>query len=167
MYFIVRHGRWIDMTGIPFRRYLAEGYQGERATMEDWVQHLTTLFPEVRLKKYLEIRCIDQLPEELMLSVPALCKGIFYENDSLWAAWDLVKKWSWEERVRAYYDSHQQALGARVRGISLLDLAKELLMISWEGLQRHNQCNAAGRMKPSTLNGYAKKFGEDSAPRTT
>jgi len=105
MYFIVRHGRWIDMTGIPFRRYLAEGHQGERATMEDWVQHLTTLFPEVRLKKYLEIRCIDQLPAELMLSVPALCKGIFYENDSLWAAWDLVKKWSWEERVSAYYDS--------------------------------------------------------------
>lgn len=145
MYFIVRHGQWIDMTGIPFRRYLAEGHEGNRASMEDWIQHLTTLFPEVRLKKYLEIRCIDQQPAELMLAVPALCKGIFYENDALWAAWDLVKKWSWEERVSSYFDSHSQALGTRVRGISFLDLAKELVMIAWEGLERHNQCNAAGQ----------------------
>jgi glutamate--cysteine ligase len=144
MYFIVRHGRWINTTGIPFRRFLTEGYGGERATMEDWIQHLTTLFPEVRLKKYLEIRCLDNQPRELMLAVPALCKGIFYENDALWAAWDLVKKWSWEERVRVYLDAHQQALGARVRGITLLDFAKELVSIAWEGLERHNQCNEAG-----------------------
>ena len=70
MYFIVRHGRWIDMTGIRFRQFLTEGHNGERATMEDWTQHLTTLFPEVRIKKYLEIRCIDQQPAELMLAVP-------------------------------------------------------------------------------------------------
>jgi len=144
MYFIVRHGRWIDMTGIPFRRYLAEGHEGERATVEDWTQHLTTLFPEVRLKKYLELRCIDNQPLEFMLAVPALCKGIFYENDALWAAWDLVKKWSWEERVTAYLDAHRQALGARVRGITLHDFAKELLAIASEGLERHDQCNVAG-----------------------
>ena len=144
MYFIVRHGRWIDMTGIPFRRFLAEGHEGERATLEDWTQHLTTLFPEVRIKKYLELRCIDQQPLEFMLAVPALCKGIFYENDSLWAAWDLIKKWSWEERVAAYLAAHRQALGVRVHGITLLDFAKELLSIAWEGLQRHNQCNVAG-----------------------
>ncbi|MEW6298667.1 MAG: glutamate-cysteine ligase family protein, partial [Thermodesulfobacteriota bacterium] len=144
MYFIVRHGRWIDMTGIPFRRFLTEGHEGERATMEDWSLHLTTLFPEVRVKRYLEIRCIDNQPRELMLAVPALCKGVFYETDALWAAWDLVKKWSWEERVAAYLAAHRQALGARVRGVTLLDLAKELLLIAWEGLERHNQCNAAG-----------------------
>jgi glutamate--cysteine ligase len=144
MYFIVRHGRWVDMTGIPFRRFLTEGYEGERATIEDWTQHLTTLFPEVRIKKYLELRCIDQQPLEFMLAVPALCKGIFYENDALWGAWDLVKKWSWEERVAAYLAAHRQALGVRVHGITLLDFAKELLSIAWEGLERHNQCNAAG-----------------------
>jgi len=144
MYFIVRHGHWIDMTGIPFRRFLTEGHNGERATMEDWTLHLTTLFPEVRIKKYLEIRCIDQQPYEFMLAVPALCKGIFYENDCLWAAWDLVKKWSWEERVEAYLTAHRQALGARVQGMILLDFAKELLSIAWEGLQRHNKCNTKG-----------------------
>ncbi|MBI3246918.1 MAG: glutamate--cysteine ligase [Deltaproteobacteria bacterium] len=144
MYFIVRHGRWIDMTGIPFRQYFMEGHEGHRATMEDWTQHLTTLFPEVRLKKYLEIRCIDQQPHEFMLAVPALCKGIFYENDALWAAWDLVKKWSWEERVTAYLDSHRQGLGVRVHGITLLDYSKELVAIASEGLERHDQCNAKG-----------------------
>jgi len=144
MYFIVRHGRWIDMTGIPFRRFLTEGHEGERASLEDWTQHLTTLFPEVRIKKYLELRCIDQQPREFMLAVPALCKGVFYENDALWAAWDLVKKWSWEERVAAYLAAHRQALGVRVHGITLLDFAKELLAIAWEGLERHNQSNAVG-----------------------
>jgi glutamate--cysteine ligase len=164
MYFIVRHGRWIDMTGIPFRRYLTEGHEGQRATMEDWAQHLTTLFPEVRLKKYLEIRCIDQQPAEFMLAVPALCKGIFYENDALWAAWDLVKKWSWEERVNVYLDSHRQALGARVHGISLLDLAKELVMIASEGLKRHNQCNAAGQNETIYLERLREEIWKGQCP---
>ncbi|HKA55064.1 MAG TPA: glutamate-cysteine ligase family protein, partial [Candidatus Binatia bacterium] len=164
MYFIVRHGRWIDMTGIPFRRFLSEGHEGERATLEDWTQHLTTLFPEVRIKKYLELRCIDQQPLEFMLAVPALCKGVFYENDALWAAWDLVKKWSWEERVASYFDAHRQALGARVRGITLLDFAKELLAIAREGLQRHNQCNAAGENETLYLERLREELWKGQCP---
>ncbi len=144
MYFIVRRGQWIDMTGIPFRQYLAEGHNGERATMEDWNQHLTTLFPEVRIKRYLELRCFDNQPYELMLSVPAMCKGIFYNDDPLWAAWDLVKKWSWEERVTAYQAAHREGLGVRVQGIRLADYAKELVSIAWTGLERNNHCNEAG-----------------------
>ncbi|MCS6926308.1 MAG: glutamate-cysteine ligase family protein [Candidatus Binatia bacterium] len=164
MYFIVRHGRWIDMTGIPFRRFLAEGHEGERATMEDWSLHLTTLFPEVRLKRYLEIRCIDNQPYELMLAVPALCKGVFYEPDALWAAWDLVKKWSWEERMAAYLAAHRQALGARVRGVTLLDLAKELLLIAWEGLERHNQCNQAGENETMYLERLREELWKGQCP---
>jgi glutamate--cysteine ligase len=164
MYFIVRHGRWVDMTGIPFRRFLAEGHEGERATLEDWTQHLTTLFPEVRIKKYLELRCIDQQPLEFMLAVPALCKGIFYENDSLWAAWDLIKKWSWEERVAAYLAAHRQALGVRVHGITLLDFAKELLSIAWEGLQRHNQCNVAGENETVYLERLREELWKGQCP---
>ena len=164
MYFIVRHGRWIDMTGIPFRRFLTEGHEGERATMEDWGSHLTTLFPEVRIKKYLELRCIDNQPFELMLAVPALCKGIFYENDALWAAWDLVKKWSWEERGMAYVAAHRQALGARVRGITLLDLAKELLSIAWEGLERHNQRNEAGENETVYLERLREELRQGQCP---
>ncbi len=164
MYFIVRHGRWIDMTGIPFRRFLTEGHEGERATMEDWGSHLTTLFPEVRIKKYLELRCIDNQPFELMLAVPALCKGIFYENDALWAAWDLVKKWSWEERGMAYVAAHRQALGARVHGITLLDFAKELLSIAWEGLERHNQRNEAGENETIYLERLREELRQGQCP---
>ena len=164
MYFIVRHGRWIDMTGIPFRRFLTEGHAGERATMEDWGSHLTTLFPEVRIKKYLELRCIDNQPFELMLAVPALCKGIFYENDALWAAWDLVKKWSWEERGMAYVAAHRQALGARVHGITLLDFAKELLSIAWEGLERHNQRNEAGENETVYLERLREELRQGQCP---
>jgi glutamate--cysteine ligase len=164
MYFIVRRGRWIDMTGIPFRRFLIEGHGGERATMDDWNLHLTTLFPEVRIKKYLEIRCIDNQPYELMLAFPALCKGIFYENDALWAAWDLVKKWSWEERVTAYVAVHRQALGARVRNITMLDLAKELLLIGWEGLERHNQCNDFGENETRYLERLREELWKGQCP---
>jgi glutamate--cysteine ligase len=164
MYFIVRHGRWIDMTGIRFRQFLTEGHNGERATMEDWTQHLTTLFPEVRIKKYLEIRCIDQQPAELMLAVPALCKGIFYENDCLLAAWDLVKRWDWEERVEAYFASHRQALGVRVRGITLLDYAKELLSIAWTGLERHNQSNAKGENETIYLERLREELAKGQCP---
>ena len=164
MYFIVRHGRWIDMTGIRFRQFLTEGHNGERATMEDWTQHLTTLFPEVRIKKYLEIRCIDQQPAELMLAVPALCKGIFYENDCLLAAWDLVKRWDWEERVDAYFASHRQALGVRVRGITLLDYAKELLSIAWTGLERHNQGNAKGENETIYLERLREELAKGQCP---
>ncbi len=94
-----------------------------------------------------------------MLAVPALTKGIFFDNDPLLAAWDLVKKWSWEERITAYHDAHRQALGARVQGIRLLDLAKELVMIAREGLERHNDCNEAG--EDETI--YIERLSEEVA----
>jgi glutamate--cysteine ligase len=167
MYFIVRRGRWTDMTGIPFRQFLAEGYEGEQATLEDWLLHLTTLFPEMRLKRYLEIRCFDNQPQELALAVPALVKGIFYEPDCLWAAWDLVKKWSWEERVTLYHAAHRQALGAHIRGISLLDLAKELLLIAWEGLERQGQLNDKGENETVYLDRLRDELWRGQCPAYT
>ncbi len=83
MYFIIRGGDYVDLTGLTFRRFLERGHGGERATMEDWALHLTTLFPEVRLKRYLEVRSADSQPPEMMLALPALMKGILYETDSL------------------------------------------------------------------------------------
>ena len=83
--------RWYDMTALTFRQFWTDGYRGLRATMADWSAHLTTLFPEVRLKGYIELRSADSQAPELMLAVPALVKGIFYEADCLQATWDLVK----------------------------------------------------------------------------
>jgi glutamate--cysteine ligase len=144
MYLIIRDGHYIDFTGIPFRRYLTHGHQGHHATMEDWELHLTTLFPEVRIKRYMEIRCVDSQPPELMPALPALIKGVLYESDCLQAAWDLVKGWSWDERMELYHDAYRYALKARIRRFTLLDLARELLEIAWEGLKRQRVLNGSG-----------------------
>lgn len=167
MYFIVRQGQWIDMTGIPFRHYLEQGHDGQRATLEDWHQHLTTLFPEVRIKRYLELRCFDSQPSELMLAVPALCKGIFYDNDPLWAAWDLVKKWSWEERLAAYKAAHREALGVRVQGIRLHEYANELVSIAWEGLARQNDVNEDGENETLYLERLREEIARGQCPAYT
>ena len=144
MYFIMRDGNYIDFTGVPFRRFLDHGHQGHRAMMEDWELHLTTLFPEVRIKRYIELRSADSQPPQLMPALPALVKGALYDADCLEAAWDLVKGWSWDERMALYHDSHRDALAARIRRYSLFDLAKELFQIAWEGLRRQNAPNDLG-----------------------
>ena len=113
--------------------------------MADWSAHLTTLFPEVRLKGYIELRAADSQAPELMLAVPALAKGVFYEADCLQAAWDLVKAWSWEERLELYHAVHRQALQARIRRIQLAEIARELVAIAIEGLHRQRALNAAGQ----------------------
>ncbi|MGH7830678.1 MAG: glutamate--cysteine ligase [Candidatus Binatia bacterium] len=144
MYFIVRDGNYIDFTGIPFRHFLTHGHKGHSATIEDWELHLTTLFPEVRIKRYMEVRSADSQPPDLMPAFSALIKGVLYDSDCLQAAWDLVKGWSWDERAQVYYDSHRDALAARVRRYSLLDLARELFQIAWEGLKRQRALNGDG-----------------------
>ncbi len=144
MYFLVRGDRWFDMTALTFRRFWTDGYQGERATLADWNAHLTTLFPEVRLKGYIEVRSIDSQPPELMLAAPALIKGIFYEEDCLRAAWDLVKRWRWEERLELYHAVHRQALKARIGGIEVRELTWELIKIAEQGLARQRQLNGDG-----------------------
>jgi glutamate--cysteine ligase len=144
MYFIIRHHDYVNMTGMTFREYLKHGYNGERATSEDWADHLTTLFPETRIKRYIEIRSVDSQPPDLMPALSALIKGAFYDNDCLQAAWDLVKGWSWDERNQVFLDSHVDALKARIRRYSLLDLSREFLAIAWEGLRRQNVVNDLG-----------------------
>jgi glutamate--cysteine ligase len=143
-YFVIRGGDYVDLTGTTFRHFLQHGHAGERATMTDWALHLTTLFPEVRLKRYLEVRSADSQPTEMMLALPALMKGILYEADSLDAAWDLVRRWSWEERLTAYNDAHRDGLLAKVRGIPLAELARELTAIARSGLERQGRVNARG-----------------------
>lgn len=143
MYFIIRNGDYVE-THRTFRDYLQNGWDSERATLEDWALHLTTLFPEVRLKRYLEVRSADSQPPELMLALPALLKGIFYERDSLEGAWDLIRSWSWQERVAIYRDAHRDGLHARIRKIALGELARELVSISAAGLRRQSQLNDRG-----------------------
>ena len=152
MYFIIRNHDYIDMTSVTFRQFFERGHHGERATIEDWNDHLTTLFPETRIKRYLEVRSADSQPPELMPALPAIIKGTFYDSDCLQAAWDLVKGWSWDERMQVYLDSHRQALASRIRRYSLFDLAKELFQIAWEGLRRQKALNSQGEDETIYLN---------------
>lgn len=144
MYLIARDGDYLDMTDIPFRRFLERGHKGHYATMEDWQLHLTTLFPEARLKHYLEFRSADSQSPEFMPALPALIKGLFYDADCLDAAWDLVKGWSFDERMTAYHDSHRHGPAARFRRYSLGDLAKEMIEVAREGLVRQRAMNSRG-----------------------
>lgn len=143
MYFIIRNGEYVE-THQTFRRFMRDGLGAERATLDDWALHLTTLFPEVRLKRYLEIRSADSQPPELMLALPALLKGILYERDSLEGAWDLVSSWTWEERLEIYRAAHREGLHARIRRIALAELARELVEIGAAGLRRQAKLNEKG-----------------------
>ena len=143
MYFIIRNGEYVE-THITFRKFMREGWGEERATIDDWALHLTTLFPEVRLKRYLEVRSADSQPPEMMLALPALLKGILYEPDALQGAWDLVRSWTWPERLVLYRDAHREGLYARIRRIRLAELARELVEIGAAGLRRQNQLNDRG-----------------------
>lgn len=164
MYFVVRNGEWFDMTSTTFRRFLRDGHRGHRATLADWSAHLTTLFYEVRLKAYLEIRCFDSQAPDLVLSIPALVKGIFYESDCLDGAWDLVKRWTPEERMAAYDGAHREALHTRVRGHRLADLANELVAIARSGLQRQRALNARGEDETLFLDRLAELIRRGACP---
>jgi glutamate--cysteine ligase len=120
---------------------MERGYQRERATVEDWGNHLTTIFTEVRLKKYIEIRSADSQPPSMILALPALCKGILFEPDCTLAAWDLVKRWSYAERVKLANLASRIGLEAPVGRIRLKDLAVELLQIAMTGLARQRALN--------------------------
>ena len=164
MYFIRRHGRLVDLTGMPFREFLERGAAGERATFADWQLHLTTLFPEVRLKTYIEVRSVDSLPPDLMLSLPALLKGVLYERDGLDAAWDLVKSWTMDERLDIFHASHREALQASARRLKLLDLARELVKIARVGLARQNQRNKRDEDETMYLEALDRQLALGRAP---
>jgi len=136
MLFIRRNGEWIDIDPIPFSEFLEHGCGGHRATFGDWDLHLTTLFPEVRMKGIVEIRSADGQRPDMIMTVPAFWKGLMYDPDAGEAVWDLVRNLSREDLLRLSAEVPVKALGASVEGRSLNDLASELLALSREGLRR-------------------------------
>jgi glutamate--cysteine ligase len=165
LYFILRDGRYrTEVTGIPFRRFLRDGAAGERATLDDWNLHLTTLFPEVRLKGYIELRSADSQPPERMLALPALVKGVFYEADCLDAAWDLVKRWSFDERVELYRAVHREALRTKFHGLKVIELARELYAIAEEGLRRQHALDERGEDERVYLEAMGEQLATGRSP---
>lgn len=147
MYFVKRGDIYHDVAGASFRDLLAgklAQLPGERATISDWANHLSTLFPEVRLKRFLEMRGADAGPPEMLGALPAFWVGLLYDQTSLDAAWDLVKGWTDEER-QALRDAVPKAgLSATIAGRKLRDLARDVLALSRAGLARRARRNEAG-----------------------
>jgi glutamate--cysteine ligase len=147
MYFVYRDGRYIDASGQSFRDFMAgklPALPGVKATMGDWADHLTTAFPEVRLKRFLEMRGADGGPWKRICALPALWVGLLYDQSALDAAWDLVKDWTAEERAYLLAEVPQRALKVPFRGGTLRDIAREVLNIADAGLTARARDNGVG-----------------------
>jgi len=148
MYFVFRDGKYIDAAGQSFRDFMAgklPALPGERPTMSDWTDHLSTAFPEVRLKSFLEMRGADGGPWNRICALPALWVGLLYDQSALDAAWDLVKHWSMEEREALRNAVPKLALDAPIPGGGVLkDIAGEVLEIACGGLAARARLNSSG-----------------------
>ncbi|MFC5436526.1 glutamate--cysteine ligase [Rhodanobacter umsongensis] len=147
MYFSYQDGRYIDLAGQDFKRFLAgelPTLPGVHATMKDFADHLTTAFPEVRLKQYLEMRGADGGPWNRLCALPAFWVGLLYDQQALDAAWDLVKDFSREERHALRDGVPKHALKLPFRGGTVRDLAEEALKIAGHGLRRRARLNKNG-----------------------
>jgi glutamate--cysteine ligase len=148
MYFVKRGDKYIDVAGQSFRDLLAgrlDALPGERATLSDWANHVSTIFPEVRLKRFLEMRGADGVPWRMLPALPAFWVGLLYDQDCLDAAWDIVKDWTAPERQKLRDDVPKQALKASIRGRSMLELAKDCLTLAHAGLKRRDRRDREGR----------------------
>jgi glutamate--cysteine ligase len=148
MYFVFRDGKYIDCAGESFRHFL-EGklpqLPGEKPRLSDFTDHLSTAFPEVRLKSFLEMRGADGGRWSRICALPALWVGLLYSDEALDAAWDRVKHWSIAEREQLRQDVPKLALQAPVPGGGTMhDLAREVIDIAALGLTRRAELNAAG-----------------------
>ena len=142
MYFVYRDGIYIDAAGQSFRDFLAgklPAYPEQLPTIGDWEDHLTTAFPEVRMKKFLEMRGADGGPWGRLCALPAFWTGLLYDSASLDAAYDLIKDWSIEERTKLRDEAPRFALKTQFRGRPLRDLARDVLAIARAGLKRRNR----------------------------
>ncbi len=148
MYFVKRGETYIDVAGSSFRDFFKgcnPHLPGEKPTLSDWANHLSTLFPEVRLKRYLEMRGADGVSWNRLPALPALWVGLLYDNASLDAAWDLVKHWSAADRQALRDDVPRLGLKARVRGRFVFEVAKECLALAHAGLRRRARLDHLGR----------------------
>jgi len=147
MYFSYRGGEYIDASGQSFRDFLAgklPALPGALPTLKDWADHMTTAFPEVRLKKFLEMRGADGGPWNRLCALPAFWTGLLYDGTALDAAWDLVKDFSMEERETLRNAVPRTALKTPFRNATVRELALDALKIAGHGLRRRARLNARG-----------------------
>ena len=153
MYFVYRDGAYVDARGQSFRDFLKgklPALPGETPTLSDWADHLTTLFPEARVKKFIEMRGADGGPWRRLCALPAFWVGLTYDQGALDAAWDLVKDLSAGTREALRVAASEQALQAEADGVKLYDLAREAVSIADAGLRARARPGAGGLVPDET-----------------
>ncbi len=155
MYFIRRNGVFIDLTQqrCSFRQYLQQGYGGYQATLADWDLHMSTLFPEVRLRPQIEVRCADSLPPHLVLTVAALLKGLLYDDLAFQGAWDACRLETLDEVRNSCRQAWRLGLNTPWKGGTLQDLARTCLQLAREGLDRQQIKHKRERSERCFLDG--------------
>jgi glutamate--cysteine ligase len=167
MYFVKHGDEYVDVAGQSFRDLMAgklPGMPGARATISDWANHISTIFPEVRLKRYLEMRGADSGPTRNLLALPALWAGILYDETSLDGAWDLVRSWSAEERQQLRDSVPKLGLAARVQGRTVFEIATDMLALARAGLARRKHFDIDGRDETQYLDVLDDRLSRGTTP---
>jgi glutamate--cysteine ligase len=168
MYFVFRDGRYIDAAGQSFRDFLngeLPALPGEKPLASDWVDHLSTAFPEVRLKSFLEMRGADGGPWNKICALPAFWVGLLYDQGALDAAWDLVRGWSIAEQQRLRDEVPRLGLKAMAPdGRPLSALAAQVLDIATAGLAARDETNSMGDNEVGFLNPLRELVAEGRTP---
>ena len=153
MYFVYRDGRYIDALGQSFRDFMAgklPALPGEKPTLSDWADHLTTIFPEARLKRFIEMRGADGGPWRRLCALPALWVGLTYDQGALDAAWDLARGWDADTREALRVAASVDGLQAQVGSVRMHDLAREVVAIAETGLKSRARPGAGGLLPDET-----------------
>jgi len=153
MYFVYRDGKYIDALGQSFRDFLKgelPALPGEKPTLSDWADHLTTAFPEARLKQFIEMRGADGGPWRRLCALPAFWVGLTYDQGALDAAWDMVKGWDTETREALRVSASVEGLAGEVNGMKMRDLARQAVEISETGLKARAMPGAGGMIPDET-----------------
>lgn len=153
MYFVYRDGKYVDALGMSFRDFMKgklPALPGETPTLSDWADHLTTAFPEARMKKYIEMRGADGGPWRRLCALPAFWVGLMYDQDALDGAWDLVKDWTPAQHDALRTAASVDGLQAKVTGINMHDIARETLALSEAGLKARAKEGAGGMVPDET-----------------
>jgi glutamate--cysteine ligase len=169
MYFVYRDGKYVDALGQSFRDFLKgelPALPGETPTLSDWADHLTTAFPEARIKKFMEMRGADGGPWRRLCALPAFWVGLMYDQTSLDAAWDLVRDWDAETREALRVGASKHALQTEVGKIKMHDLAREVVAISEAGLKARARPGAGGLIPDEThfLNALKESLDSGKVP---
>ncbi|MGA9947560.1 MAG: glutamate--cysteine ligase, partial [Xanthobacteraceae bacterium] len=167
MYFVKRGDTYIDASGQSFRDLMMgklPALPGELPTLSDWANHMSTTFPEVRLKRYLEMRGADSGSLPNLLALPALWVGLLYDDVSLDAAWDIAKVWTAEDRQKLRDDVPRLGLAAKIQGRTVFEIASEVLKLARSGLARRKHFDLSGQDETRYLDVLDDRLARGTTP---